>query len=262
MSHSSSRRAVISLGAGVQSTAMALMAADGRWGDVPELAVFADTGWEPRGVYEHLAWLERELGDRIEVARVSGGDLRADALGFAEGRGRSSSMPLHVLNPDGEKGQLRRQCTKDYKLRPIRRELRRRGESSISMWLGISWDEVQRVKPSGLRWVENRWPLVEERLTRADCLSWLRERGYPEPPKSACIGCPYMDNGRWFDLRENRPEEWEDAVAVDRALRRLPMIDGDVFLHPQLVPLAEAVLDPSDVGQLAFDAECEGMCGV
>lgn len=37
------RRPVLSLGAGVQSSAMALMAAEGRWGVVPELAIFADT---------------------------------------------------------------------------------------------------------------------------------------------------------------------------------------------------------------------------
>lgn len=256
MSLSDSRRAVISLGAGVQSTAMALMAQEDRWGDMPDLAVFADTGWEPRAVYEHLAWLRPRLAMPIEV--VSAGNIRDDSLSG----GRCASMPLHVLNLDGEKGQLRRQCTKEYKLAPIRRRLRALGYVSVEMWLGISWDESRRMKPSGLQWIENRWPLVEHRLTRADCLEWLRERGYPEPAKSACIGCPYLDNARWFDLRENRPAEWADAVEVDRALRRLPGIDGETFLHPQLVPLSEAVLDPADVGQMSFDAECEGMCGV
>jgi hypothetical protein len=70
-----------------------------------------------------------------------------------------------------------------------------------------------------------------------------------------------MDNSRWLDLRENRPSEWVDAVAVDHALRHLPRIDGEVFLHASLTPLDDAVLDPSDVGQLDFDGECEGMCG-
>lgn len=255
------QKAVLSLGAGVQSTALALMIAAGRFGsDAPRLAVFADTGWEPAAVYQHLAWLESELAGAIDVVRVSAGDIRADTAAAAAGSGRFATMPLHLRNLDGEKGQLRRQCTKDYKLAPIRRELRRRGLTAVEMWLGISWDELERMKPSGLRWVANRWPLVEVRLTRTDCLTWLAEHGYPEPPKSACIGCPYMDDRRWLDMREHRPDEWEDACQLDEAIRRLPRIRGDVFLHRTLEPLRSAVLDPSDVGQLAL--ECEGMCGV
>ena len=48
---------VLSLGAGVQSTTLALMAAHGEIGPMPDCAIFADTGWEPKAVYEHLAWL-------------------------------------------------------------------------------------------------------------------------------------------------------------------------------------------------------------
>lgn len=254
---------MISLGAGVQSTALALMAAEGHFGAVPKLAVFADTGWEPRGVYEHLDWLTAELADVIPVERVMAGNLRDDAIAAASGANRrSASMPLHVFKRNGEKGQLRRQCTKDYKLAPIRRHLRARGLATVEMWIGISLDEIERMRPSGLRWIENAWPLIDLRLTRTECLAWLAERGYPEPPKSACIGCPYMDNRRWHDMRENRPDEWADAVLVDQALRKLPRVDGETYLHPQLVPLQDVVLDPADVGQLSFSSECEGMCGV
>ncbi len=48
---------VLSLGAGVQSTTLALMAAHGEIGPMPDCAIFADTGWEPAAVYEHLDWL-------------------------------------------------------------------------------------------------------------------------------------------------------------------------------------------------------------
>ena len=51
------RLRVLSLGAGVQSTTLALMAAHGEIGPMPDCAIFADTGWEPKAVYEHLAWL-------------------------------------------------------------------------------------------------------------------------------------------------------------------------------------------------------------
>jgi len=51
------RLRVLSLGAGVQSTALALMAAHGEVGPMPDCAIFSDTGWEPAAVYEHLARL-------------------------------------------------------------------------------------------------------------------------------------------------------------------------------------------------------------
>lgn len=49
------RLRILSLGAGVQSTTLALMAAHGEIGAMPDCAIFADTGWEPKAVYEHLA---------------------------------------------------------------------------------------------------------------------------------------------------------------------------------------------------------------
>lgn len=39
------RLRALSLGAGVQSTTMALMAAHGEIGPMPDCAIFADTGW-------------------------------------------------------------------------------------------------------------------------------------------------------------------------------------------------------------------------
>src|SRR6185437_8404632 len=96
------RLRVLSLGAGVQSTTLALMAAHGEIGPMPDCAIFADTGWEPRRVYEHLAWLETKLPFPVE--RVSGGNLRADLLANAKGMTagkRSATPPLFVRGKDG-----------------------------------------------------------------------------------------------------------------------------------------------------------------
>lgn len=45
---------VLSLGAGVQSSTLAFLAAHGVVEPMPALAIFADTGWEPKAVYEWL----------------------------------------------------------------------------------------------------------------------------------------------------------------------------------------------------------------
>ena len=253
---------VISLGAGVQSTALLLMACHGEIDPMPIEAIFADTGWEPQAVYDHLDWLR--VVSTIPIVIVQAGNIRDDAL---HGTSRFATMPVYVRNSDGTgRGMLRRQCTKEYKISPIRRHLRTVYPSQrIRLLMGISLDEATRMKPSGVRYIDHDYPLVDRRMTRLDCLNWLERRGYPRPPKSSCIGCPYHNNGYWRDMARTNPVEWQDAVAFDAAVRSsLPRVHGEVFLHRQMIPLSEVDLStPEDRGQLSlFDQECEGFCGV
>lgn len=257
---------MISLGAGVQSSALLLMAAEGELQHLgePRLAIFADTGWEPSATYEWLGFLRLAAWKAgIEIATASRGNLRDAAITASEGKGRWASMPVFIKNSDGSKGRLPyHQCSREYKIEPSRRELRHRGFSAVEMWMGITVDEIGRVKDSDVQWASNRYPLIEMEMSRFDCERWLADHGYPQPPKSACIGCPFTRNPRWFDMRENRLEEWADAVEADRALRHMPGIKGECYLHSSLVPLSEAIIDPSDYGQLELQGECEGVCFV
>jgi 3'-phosphoadenosine 5'-phosphosulfate sulfotransferase (PAPS reductase)/FAD synthetase len=112
---------VLSLGAGVQSSTLLLMACEGE--EQIDAAVFADTGWEPAAVYKHLDWLESQAqAAGIPLHRVSEGDIRSDALDASHGR--FASMPLYQQNADGTRGMARRQCTSEYKLKPIRRQVK------------------------------------------------------------------------------------------------------------------------------------------
>lgn len=267
------RDVVISLGAGVQSTTLLAMAAAGEIGPMPTLAIFADTGGEPAHVYEHLDFLERSLGERIEIVRVSAGNLREDIQALGTGaRKRLSNPPLFSLNDRGERGMLPRGCTRDYKIRPLERELRRRGygkDRPIEQWLGISYDEIQRMKPTAFPGATTRWPLIEERMTRADCKRWLAEHGYPEPPKSACTFCPYHSDAAWRQMRDEQPDEFADAIVVDSLLRIVPGGHGETFLHRDRVPLWQVDLRSlEDRGQMSLDLddgaadECGGNCFV
>lgn len=94
-------------------------------------------------------------------------------------------------------------------------------------------------------------------MTRGDCLGWLARHGYPTPPRSACIGCPYTSDRKWMERKAQEPEEWADAVEADRALRAT----GE-FMHAQRVPLDQvdfSQVDPDRQPDL-FGQECEGMC--
>lgn len=121
------------------------------------------------------------------------------------------------------------------------------------------------MKPSREAWQINRFPLIERRMTRRECLEWLSRHGYPRPPKSACIGCPFHSNAAWRAMRDTDTAAWVDAVEVDRALRSgLRGIRGQVFLHRSAVPLEDADLSTAaDHGQLdLWPNECDGMCGL
>lgn len=296
------RLRALSLGAGVQSTTLALMAAHGEIGPMPDCAIFADTGWEPKAVYEHLEWLMSPNVLPFPVHIVSAGNIRDGLMEAADGRRWASipaftkivtkagaEVPVLDENEEGELvevstrrtatetvsiGMIRRQCTGDFKIVPIRRKVRELagltrkrspGFAVVESWIGISLDEIVRAKPSFETWQVKRYPLIEQRLKRCDCLAWLRRHGYPEPPKSACIGCPFHDNRSWRAIRDHDPEAWADVIEVDRAIRTgLRGIRGEVYLHRSCVPLGHADLSTAaDHGQLdLWPNECEGMCGV
>jgi len=164
--------------------------------------------------------------------------------------------------------------TTDYKIVPIRRKVRelagltrKRSPSFpvVECWIGISTDEIVRAKPSFEALQVKRFPLIEKRMNRRDCLAWLRRHAYPDPPKSACIGCPFHSNAMWRSMREQDAVAWQDAVEVDRALRTgLRSIRGEVHLHRSCLQLEDVDLSTAaDHGQLdLWPNECEGMCGV
>lgn len=269
---------VLSLGAGVQSTTMALMAAHGEITPMPDCAIFADTGAEPAAVYTHLAWLESGNVLPFPVEHVSRGSLKADILAASRGEaGNYGRAPFFVRNPDGSQGILTRQCTERYKLDPIEKKVRamlglKRGQRwplkpAVEMWVGISTDEAHRMKPSGRPAVVRRYPLIEMRMARSDCLLWLERHGYPLPPKSACTFCPYRNDERWRHLRDTDAAGWAEAIEVDAALRTVGYRErvAEAYVHRSLVPLAEAdIRSRADrVGQAdMFGNECDGMCGV
>jgi hypothetical protein len=264
---------IISLGAGVQSTTMALMAAHGEIEPMPDAAIFADTGWEPKAVYDHLRWLMSDTVLPFPVHIAMAGNIREDLLAGTTARsGTFISIPSH-LKQGLNKGIGRRQCTTAYKIEPLMRKTRellgmgRRepiAAGTVTTWVGISLDEIYRAIPSKVRYQVKRFPLLEQRMTRHDCLRWLEQHGYPTPPKSSCIGCPLHSDAHWREIRK-RPEEWQQAVEIDHLIRtRNVPVGKEQYLHQQRVPLDQVDLTTAeDRGQLnLFLNECEGMCGV
>ncbi len=270
---------VISLGGGVQSSVVALMAGEGAFDRVPDCAVFADTHWEPPSVYEHIEWLEGQLSFPVHVVD-NGRSLREDvkALTNHSGNRRYVDIPVFLKGRDGESDGIgRRQCTTNYKIRPIQRKIRellglkprQRVPSSVTveLWLGISTDEAVRMKDSRDRWVTNCYPLIEVGMSRRDCIDWWDSR-YDRPlERSACVACPFQSRHRWVETRRRWPELYGEAVEIDARLREGLSYVKEPYLHPTRTPLAKAVaLDEAKLGESerrdGFGNECEGHCGV
>jgi hypothetical protein len=266
---------VLSLGAGVQSTTLALMAAHREIGPMPDCAIFADTQSEPSAVYQHLRWLMSPNVLPFPVHIVTAGSLADKIMAAVGGRRRNDGRPpLFVKNPDGSQGILHRQCTSDFKIDPIEKHVRvllglkpkqhwPKGQV-VEQWIGISLDEFQRIKPSRRDAIVRRHPLIEMRMSRWDCLRWIERNGYPKPSKSACTFCPFRTDAEWMDMKKNAPTDFAQAVAIDHAVRSVPYLGlrRVAYVHRSLTPLDRVDFDQNHNQPDLFDNECEGMCGV
>ena len=270
---------VISLGGGVQSSVMALLASEGAFDRIPDCAIFADTGWEPPSIYEHTDWLSGQIGFPLHVVD-NGRSLREDTRALTNHSGSQNyvDIPVYLKGRDGQADGIgRRQCTTNYKVRPVRsmiRELLGVGKgkrvpagTTVELWLGISTDEAGRMKDSRDRWMRNRYPLIEAGMSRRDCMEWWEAR-YDRPlERSACVACPYQSRRRWVETMHRWPDLFAEAVEIDASMRDGLAFAKEPYLHPRRMPLADAVkLDEAEVGAGGqadgYGNECEGHCGV
>lgn len=180
-------------------------------------------------------------------------------------------MPVYIQGA----GQARRQCTSEYKLTPIKDRVRELLGATVTLredgskkvgrlrwtdrcenWVGISTDEIERQKPSDVKYMQRVDPLLDiVQMSRQDCTDYMATY-WPWPvAKSACIGCPYHDNASWREMRDEYPGEWADAVDFDRRIRSEGMglphreILSRGYLHYHRRPLDECNLDERGPGR-------------
>jgi hypothetical protein len=280
---------ILSLGAGVQSTVLALMV---KRGELPPIhaAIFADPQEESGATYRHLDWLENECKGSFAIFRRTAGKLGDNLLNGKNSTGvRVAAIPAFQADVLGKlEGIGQRQCTKDYKTDVVHRCIRRDilglqprqrvpKSSEIEQWIGLSYDEPSRVIrvretfANKVKWATPRFPLFEMQMDRRACIEWLKNYGVPhETPRSACVFCPYKQNSEWRRLKEEDPDGWARALEIDAGLRRPGAVvnrkmNRILYLHRSCVPLAEVDLRERDIriGQttMSFDTECLGMCG-
>ncbi len=262
----------LSLGWGVQSFTLAAMMALEALTRV-DIVIHADTAHESELTYRFAQKWTPWLGEHgITVVTVQG--KRTDIIHEGWGkRGESEYTKVSVTIPaftkdkaNGKPGQIRRQCTEDWKITPIRQYVRsllpkRPRPDSVEAWMGISWDEMVRMRSSDVKYIVNKYPLVERRMTRSDCIAWLGAHGLEIPPKSACVFCPYHSLNHWKELKRRSGMDWQHALDVDKEIRERRDLHT-LYVHPSREPLEEGIRIPEDYGieQLGFefDQPCDG----
>lgn len=258
---------VMSYGGGKQSVAMCLLVAQGKL-PRPDIIVMADTGREATATWDYLERVVqpmlKPLGLEVEIAPHN--------LATVDMYGTKGDLLIPAYtNQSGERGKLPTFCSNEWKQRVVMRYLRSRGVKECDIWLGFSYDEAERCKPSGANWFHRVYPLIDGLMehyipwglgnslymSRADCVELVKAAEMPEPPKSSCYMCPHRRNNQWRDLRDNYPEDFEKAIQVEREMREL---DPNVYLHESLITLDMADLDSKSSAQ---DEQCTlGFCHV
>lgn len=254
----------VSYGAGVQSTALLVLAAE-RKIDF-NLFLFSNVGDDS----EHpdslrymtevaVPYAAKHDIELVSLHRVKRDGTKETLMGRLTKEG-SRSLPIPVRMSNGAPGT--RSCTADFKIAVIGKELKRRGATvadPATVALGISVDEIERARPG----IDERapyqfrvYPLLDLGLRRDDCKRIIAAAGLPVPGKSACFFCPFHDKHAWANQAREEPELFKKSCDLETLLneRRDVLGKDHVYLTRFGRPLAESV----DVAQGTLDIGLDG----
>lgn len=196
---------VLSLGGGVQSTALLLMVRDGKL-PMPDICIHSDTGSEyphTEEIIDYCKSICESIGLRFEIVSSHRGKLHEDYM-------RLKTVPVIGV----------RSCTTNFKIFPQRRLIRKivgkkNGVLLAECWLGITTDESKRKINSDMKWIGNKFPLLDViPTTRRECLQILQKEGL-DVKKSACFCCPYQGSKGFIKLRRTNPDLFKICLEME-----------------------------------------------
>ena len=253
---------VISLGAGKQSSYMLLNALDNKFKFKPDFAIYAETGSELEITNTYVNWLKNyvKIKYNFDIIFVTNGNLMNDIELYVNGNKKGNpQIPLRLKNG----GILNRHCTSDYKLKPIRKYLQSiRKKETINLWIGISLDEIERIKYSNVKYITHYYPLIEKRIKIENIVNWFKDNNMQEPTKSSCLICPFHSMNYWRVIKNNFPKEFKKACDFDELIRNYPKIKSETYLSSQQIPLKNVDFYQQQSLFPELIEECFGLCGL
>ena len=247
------RTQIWSSGGGVQSSAIAALICMGEL--KPELAVIVDTEREMSTTWEYMdKWVKPALDKAgCDLVRVKKSDYATVDLY----RNDDILIPAFTMQ-SGEVGKLPTYCSNEWKQRVMRRwAVEQIDSKEFDVWIGFTIDELKRVTTPVGKW-QNRYPLIERKMTRGDCIALVERMGWPTPPRSACYMCPNKPHSEWKEMKETSPIDFQKAIAFQGEIQ---LIDEDLRLHVSGENLED--VDFNEDQEDMFTGRCDsGMCFV
>jgi hypothetical protein len=267
---------VIAYGGGVQSTALCVLATEGRLDEIMggpvDAALFCNVGDDSEDpatlafVNYALPWFANR-GLTVETLQRHRRDGSVETLRGRLTRPDTRSLAVPLYGTQG-KMVVPRSCTADFKVAVIAKWLKQRGataDNPATVAIGISTDEWHRVGAGREEaWERRLYPLIDLDLDRAACMRLIADAGLPVPPKSSCYFCPFHKLSVFQEMRRDRPALFDQAAEVERIVsdKQVAVGRNPVFLTRYGRPLADAVGEAQDRLD-GFEGACdEGYCFV
>ena len=185
---------IASFGCGVDSVAGLLL--NSNYDEI----IFADTLDELPETYAYLDYFEKKSGLKITRVKSKHGSLYDYFF-----KGKSQSSKFHHW------------CSDKFKIQPIRKYLREKygKKETFEMNIFIDYSEFHRMRESDRKYIKNKYPLVEQKLTRDELKEIIKSKGYLLPQKSGCYHCCFTTKKGWIKLRNKEPELWQKTKDLE-----------------------------------------------
>lgn len=244
-----------SCGGGRQSAGIAALIVQGRL-PKPDHAAMVKIEWEVETVWPYVDSYIRPAMEQVGVPFTVVSRKEFATKDFYDSSGRLY-LPA-FSDQSGELSKLPEFCSGNWKREAMLRwgatqpGWKKRG---VDVWVGITWEERNRRRAPRKQWFQPTYPLLDIAPTHVSgCLQAIAEIGWPPPPRSRCRHCPNQSDAEWASLS---PADLAAACELDDEIRKQ---DPNVFLHKQLIPLRQVVLNPKTDGGLFSGGCSSGMC--
>lgn len=192
---------ILSYGGGVQTTFM-LLSEPERY----DVCLFANTGGEWP---ETIAYIETIAKPFCKQHGIEFVEVKGDKKGI-------DNLEDFCLSKKIIPSRMKRWCTDDFKKKPIRRYVKSLNRKDVTVAIGFSWDEVERMNTAKqTRLYKATYPLVDQHITRQQCIEGIKKLGYPVPRKSGCFYCPFQKTDYWKELYLNHKDLFKRAEVME-----------------------------------------------
>ena len=237
---------IISFGGGVQSTAMAILAAQGKI--EVDAFVFVDTGFEQSIVFDFLHTHTQPMLDKAGIPFYI-----AKTKDYAASFG-DVKMPPFFANNKGTEGRTPAFCSHKWKREVFNRFCNKKfGAKSYDVLFGFSTDEIHRAARMK---VSKKWnpvfPLLDLQMRRGDCIALVQREFNVEPPRSSCWMCPNHRQDEWAKVMQS--DDREKVIEYDEQILK-PL---GFFLTSEFKRITDCTF--SDENEVMFSRLCSGGC--